>query len=63
MVTDIVSEKENRIKEAMKTMGLLDGPYWISFFSVTFVMSIGPLLLITGVSNYVITVHHNYVQS
>ena len=28
----IVSEKENRAKEAMRMMGLKDTPYWLSWF-------------------------------
>jgi ATP-binding cassette subfamily A (ABC1) protein 3 len=32
-VSNSVSEKENKTREAMKVMGLTDAPYWLSWFT------------------------------
>jgi hypothetical protein len=32
-VGKMVKEKENRVRESMKIMGLTDTPYWLSWFA------------------------------
>lgn len=45
LITEIVSEKENKLQEAMKMMGLLDGVYWLSHFLVSFFFYLFTLLI------------------
>ncbi len=50
MMTEIVMERENKIIEYMKTMGMINGAYWLSWFIITFIMTLGPVLILGGVS-------------
>jgi len=46
IVKDIVYEKERRLKEVMKVMGLGNTVHWVSWFITSFVMMIISVLLL-----------------
>eukprot|EP00004_Rigifila_ramosa_P020544 TRINITY_DN5332_c0_g3_i1.p1 TRINITY_DN5332_c0_g3~~TRINITY_DN5332_c0_g3_i1.p1 ORF type:complete len:1669 (-),score=414.89 TRINITY_DN5332_c0_g3_i1:6-5012(-) len=47
LVSKIVSEKEGKMKEAMRIMGLLDSSYWLSWFAVYALIT---LVCVTGMT-------------
>ena len=56
LVYNTVREKETRIREAMKIMGLTDAPYWLSWMAyytiINTIQSIGMLILLLKVFVY-----------
>jgi len=46
IVKDIVYEKERRLKEVMKVMGLGNAVHWVSWFITSFVMMLASVLLL-----------------
>jgi len=49
IVKDIVYEKERRLKEVMKVMGLGNAVHWVSWFITSFVMMLVSVLLLVVV--------------
>jgi len=49
IVKDIVYEKERRLKEVMKVMGLSNAVHWVSWFITSFVMMLFSVLLLVVV--------------
>lgn len=56
LIYNVVLEKETKIREAMKIMGLIDFPYWFSWFSYYFIItslqSIAMILVLIRVFEY-----------
>ena len=50
----IVEEKEKRIRETMRMMGMKETPYWASWFMYHFVISMIISILISFISSYFI---------
>ena len=46
IVKDIVYEKERRLKEVMKVMGLGNTVHWVSWFITSFVMMLASVFLL-----------------
>ena len=57
IVKDIVYEKERRLKEVMKVMGLGNTVHWVSWFITSFSMMLVSVLLLVTVLK-VAVVHH-----
>jgi ATP-binding cassette, subfamily A (ABC1), member 3 len=55
-VSNSVTEKETKIREAMKIMGLTDAPYWLSWFTyytiVNTILCVAMLLIMLGIYEY-----------
>lgn len=49
LATEIVSEKETKLKEGMKMMGLRESVYWITWFVTATAVYFLPMLSIAGV--------------
>jgi hypothetical protein len=45
-VKSIVIEKEERLKEVMKVMGLSNGVHWLAWFITCFVMMFASIILL-----------------
>jgi ATP-binding cassette, subfamily A (ABC1), member 3 len=55
-VSNSVTEKETKIREAMKIMGLTDAPYWLSWFTyyaiINTILCVTMLLIMLGIYEY-----------
>jgi len=54
IVKGIVYEKERRLKEVMKVMGLSNSVHWVSWFITSFVMMFLSVLLLVAVLKVII---------
>ena len=56
LIHNVVNEKQQKVRELMKMMGLTDTPYWLSWFSyyvlIIALLSLGMMLLMIPIFNY-----------
>ena len=63
IVKDIVYEKERRLKEVMKVMGLGNTVHWVSWFITSFSMMLVSVLLLVTVLKVAVVHHTSSLQS
>jgi hypothetical protein len=61
MVFFIVKEKEQRVKESMRMMGMSDLPYWMSWFAYYTILNTFTSILATLTLSINVFTYSNYV--